>query len=807
MEQLWMQLEGMNKKFLNNIAIGCTLFLGSLIQPMTIFASPKIDVAPLKLLDQETTKYIGGEEKPVAVWEMPIDQDLLRELGLMQNGESSAPINTNHIQYLTTVLQNESLILQGRSPLYFRNSSNINQISIEINTPTQNRYITLPDRSGEITVLGQTISGEEIDDRGIDLVTKTTGDYVQSVVSGSGIAISGGTGKGITADLSLGDLTKDWIQSAPFDIVINNPDSGLKLIDASGNHFARIAVDTLANDVTLKLSGAGGTLLTDDNFSSLVDLPDGLDNLSGLTDLVAARSNLGLGDIATQNTNDFLTVSNNLSELTDITQARSNLALGDIVTQNSSSFFSTANNLSELTDTSIAQTNLGLGTMATESVENFLNANNNLSEITDSALARSNLALGSIAIYDNDDFFNVSNNLAEITDMSMARGNLGLEEMATQHISSFLQTANSLSEVDPSTARTNLGLGDIATQSIGSFLQVSNNLAEIDPMAARINLGLGSSAIQNANAFLQTTNNLSEIADPSIARMSLGLGTIATQPLSNFVQTTNNLSDISNTTIGRTNLGLGSIATQSASSIALTGGTLNGVAIGATTPANAAFSTLTSSGNTVLGSSGSTTIGNGSSTVQISSNGLNISSSGAISGVTGYTQSSGNFALSGNGSLTTGTGNVSINGDTTVASGKTVNLTSNDSLRVGGSIVPQTVTIVVPMLATLSVGLNDQVVFVSDNVYALAGARCVYSAAASIGANLQVTVDAGTAAPGTGTDQLTASINLGSTLNTVYTGTVIGSPTPININDKVSIDFSGTLIGILGSCTITLKRT
>src|SRR4029078_7089415 len=67
---------------------------------------------------------------------------------------------------------------------------------------------------------------------------------------------------------------------------------------------------------------------------------------------------------------------------------------------------------------------------------------------------------------------------------------------------------------------------------------------------------------------------------------------------------------------------------------------------------------------------------NNSSTVAIDSSTWDISSSGALSGITGYTQASGNFDQSAStGTFSTGTGNVSLNGDTTIASGKTLTLT------------------------------------------------------------------------------------------------------------------------------------
>jgi hypothetical protein len=81
---------------------------------------------------------------------------------------------------------------------------------------------------------------------------------------------------------------------------------------------------------------------------------------------------------------------------------------------------------------------------------------------------------------------------------------------------------------------------------------------------------------------------------------------------------------------------------------------INSTAIGATTPSTAAFTTLSSTG--------ATTLGNNTSTVAIDSSSWDISSVGVISGITGYTQGSGAFTVNGSGavSLGTGTGNVTI---------------------------------------------------------------------------------------------------------------------------------------------------
>ena len=78
------------------------------------------------------------------------------------------------------------------------------------------------------------------------------------------------------------------------------------------------------------------------------------------------------------------------------------------------------------------------------------------------------------------------------------------------------------------------------------------------------------------------------------------------------LRTANNLSDLGSATTARTNLGLGTIATQAASAVTITGGTINGTAIGGSTPAAGAFTTLSASGattlSTTLGVSGATTL-------------------------------------------------------------------------------------------------------------------------------------------------------------------------------------------------------
>lgn len=94
----------------------------------------------------------------------------------------------------------------------------------------------------------------------------------------------------------------------------------------------------------------------------------------------------------------------------------------------------------------------------------------------------------------------------------------------------------------------------------------------------------------------------------------------------------------------------------------ITGGlTLSGGAVSINDNSNFAVGINTGS------STGAVTIGGGSVAFTLDSTALDISSSGTLSGVTGYTQASGNFSQSGTGSFSTASGAVNLNGVTTIS--------------------------------------------------------------------------------------------------------------------------------------------
>ena len=84
-----------------------------------------------------------------------------------------------------------------------------------------------------------------------------------------------------------------------------------------------------------------------------------------------------------------------------------------------------------------------------------------------------------------------------------------------------------------------------------------------------------------------------------------------------------------------------------------------------------------------------TQIGNATGTFQLDSNTIDISSGGAITGVTGITMASGNFLQTGSGTFGTGTGAISLNGNTTLAAGKYLKITGDVTGSRPGSPTPE----------------------------------------------------------------------------------------------------------------------
>jgi hypothetical protein len=157
-------------------------------------------------------------------------------------------------------------------------------------------------------------------------------------------------------------------------------------------------------------------------------------NLSGLTNVATARTNLGLGTAATANVGAFLQPANNLSDLTNATTARNNLGLTSTAVTPATTFAQVGNNLSDLPNKPAARANLGLTGMATQDPSQVMFKFDNLAGITNAATARFNLGLSDSGLYPSNTWLIRTSNLGDLPNPQAARNNLGLGNLSTRNV-------------------------------------------------------------------------------------------------------------------------------------------------------------------------------------------------------------------------------------------------------------------------------------------------------------------------------------------------------------------------------------
>ncbi len=162
------------------------------------------------------------------------------------------------------------------------------------------------------------------------------------------------------------------------------------------------------------------------------------------------------------------------------------------------------------------------------------------------------------------------------------------------------------------------------------------------------------------------------------------------------------------------------------------------------------------------------------------------------------------YALS-TGTFKSPSGANTLSGDTTVAAGKTLAVTTADKLLVGGKIVPQHVILNVPLDAS-SV---NQWVFVADAAYELDTVELAYTVKSTGASTFDLKKSTSVQAPASGATMLTGTISLAQTANTVYAGTKHGTEATRRLadGDKMSVCFTGDVTGLVGGvATIRLFR-
>jgi hypothetical protein len=232
--------------------------------------------------------------------------------------------------------------------------------------------------------------------------------------------------------------------------------SSLSVRDSDGSHVLTFAVGSnLTSNTTLTLT-TGTSNRTLDISSANVTISTAGAALIDDADASAQRTTLGLGTIATQNSNNVSITGGSVTGITD-------LAVADGGTGAS--------------DASTARTNLGIGTIGTQNANNVTITGGSITGITDLAVADGGTGA---------------------SDASGARTNLGLGTISTQNANNVTITGGSIS-----------GITDLAVADGGTGAS--------DASTARTNLGLGSIATQNANNVTITGGSVTGIADITVA--------------------------------------------------------------------------------------------------------------------------------------------------------------------------------------------------------------------------------------------------------------------------------------------------
>lgn len=154
----------------------------------------------------------------------------------------------------------------------------------------------------------------------------------------------------LASDFENGDTIDGVVLATGDRILVKNQadatENGIYLVAASGAPARTEDADTSADLIGAAVVVSEGTANAQKMYVSDADATFALD-----TDALGWGFPSGGGDLLS---------TNNLSDLDDASTARSNLGLGTMATQASGSFLSVSNNLSDLNNASTARTNLGI---------------------------------------------------------------------------------------------------------------------------------------------------------------------------------------------------------------------------------------------------------------------------------------------------------------------------------------------------------------------------------------------------------------------------------------------------------------
>ena len=294
-----------------------------------------------------------------------------------------------------------------------------------------------------------------------------------------------------------------FTQGSGGNVTIATGDSAIIYTDGAG---VGAAVVNITNDFAMssvKITGGTITGITD------LAIADGGTGASTASD---ARTNLGLGTMATQAASAVAITGGTITGITDIAIADGGTGASDAATART--------NLGLVIGTNVQAYDAELAAIAALAVtdSNFIVGNGTTWVAESGATARTSLGLGTMATQNASAVAITGGSVAGITDIAVADGGTGASDAAG--------------------ARTNLGLGTMATQAASGVSITGGSITGITDLAvadggtgasdagtARTNLGLGTMATQNSSAVTITGGSVSGITDLAIADGGTGSST------------------------------------------------------------------------------------------------------------------------------------------------------------------------------------------------------------------------------------------------------------------------------------------
>lgn len=152
------------------------------------------------------------------------------------------------------------LTINGASITFEGATADTYETTITVTDPTADRTITIPNASGTVALSGS-----------IALSTDTTGDYVASLVAGTGVTITNNSGEGATPTVAIGQAVASSDSPTFAGLTINGGSVVFEGATADA-YETTISITDPTADQTITIPDTTGTVITTGNLSAITSL-------------------------------------------------------------------------------------------------------------------------------------------------------------------------------------------------------------------------------------------------------------------------------------------------------------------------------------------------------------------------------------------------------------------------------------------------------------------------------------------------------------------------------------------------------